>query len=82
MTGYFYDCSLRITYNNETYNRIEENKVCDFFVPRLPCFVHIDCNVIIEMQKSYNVIPIKQFDYLYYLKPIGLLTKAAIKNEK
>ncbi|ARF10484.1 hypothetical protein Hokovirus_2_11 [Hokovirus HKV1] len=79
ITNSFSDYSLRIICDNKTYT-LELYDVCVFFVSRLPCFVHIDNIVLMELQKSYNVIPIKQIYNLYYLKPIGLLTKAAIKK--
>ncbi|ARF10485.1 hypothetical protein Hokovirus_2_12 [Hokovirus HKV1] len=73
----YYGASIKC--DNDTYEHVKLEKICDFFVSKLPCFAHIGNCALIELQKNYNVMPIEQFDGLYYLKPKGLLTKAAIK---
>jgi len=73
----YYGVSIKC--DNDMYKYVKLNKICDFFVLKLPCFSHIGNCALIELQKNYNVIPIEQFNGLYYLKPKGLLTKAAIK---
>ncbi|ARF10482.1 hypothetical protein Hokovirus_2_9 [Hokovirus HKV1] len=71
-----------IYHNHETIYHANEERY-KFFDNKLPCVIYCEERIVINYLNNYfNVMPLSNNYSLYYLKRSGLMTKAAIKNEK